>query len=65
MESKKNLKFKGFMAENGIKQAEIAELLGVDISNVNLKINGKQDWTLAQVRTICEKYKISANEYFL
>ena len=65
MEIEKNLKFKGFMAENGIKQAEIAELLGVDISNANLKINGKQDWTLAQVRAICEKYKISANEYFL
>lgn len=64
MENEKNLKFKGFMAENGIKQAEIAELLGVDISNANLKINGKQDWTLAQVRAICEKYKISANEYF-
>ena len=64
MEEAKNLKFKGYMAENGIKQSEIAELLELDISNVNLKINGNQPWTLAQVKAICEKYDISANEYF-
>ena len=59
-----NLKFKGFMAENKITQAELAELLKIDVSNVNLKVNGKQAWTLAQVKAICEKYNISAQEYF-
>ena len=51
-----NLKFKGYMAENGIKQNEIAELLKIDVANVNLKVNGKQDFTLPQIRAICEKY---------
>lgn len=60
-----NLKFKGFMAENGIKQTEIAEVLEIDVANVNLKVNGKQDFTLAQIRTLCEKYHISADEYFI
>lgn len=64
MEEPKNLKFKGYMAENGIKQSDIAELLGIDISNANLKINGNQPWTLLQVKEICLKYGISANEYF-
>lgn len=64
MTDEKNLKFKGYMAENGIKQIEIAELLGLDVSNVNLKVNGNQPWTLPQVKKICEKYEISANEYF-
>lgn len=59
------LKFKGYCAERGIKQAEIAETLGIDISNVNLKLNGKQDFTLSQVKTLCEKYEISADEYFV
>ena len=60
-----NLKFKGYMAENGIKQNEIAELLKIDVANVNLKVNGKQDFTLPQIRAICEKYGISADEYFI
>ncbi len=65
MEEIKNLKFKGYMAEHGIKQIDIAKLLDLDISNVNLKINGNQPWTLPQVKTICLKYGISADEYFL
>ena len=64
MTDTKNLKFKGYMAENGIKQSDIAKLLNIDISNVNLKVNGKSPWTLAQVKEICLKYKISADEYF-
>lgn len=57
----KNLKFKGWLAENGIKQKEIAELLGIDISNLNEKVNGKQEFTVPQIRTICQKYNISAD----
>jgi len=64
MEESKNLKFKGYMAEHNIKQTDIAELLGLDLSNVNLKINGKQPWTLLQVKQICLKFNISANDYF-
>lgn len=57
----KNLRFKGWLAENGIKQKDIAELLEIDISNVNEKINGKQEFTVAQIRTICQTYGISAD----
>ena len=60
-----NLKFKGFLAERNIKQDEIAELLGITVNNVNLKINNKQPWTLEQVKVICEKYEISADFYFV
>lgn len=56
-----NLKFKGWLAEHGIKQSEIAELLDIDISNVNQKINGKQEFTVPQIRAICNKYNISAD----
>jgi transcriptional regulator with XRE-family HTH domain len=55
------LGFKGWMAENNIKQSELAELLGLSIQSINLKVNGKQDFTLPQISVICGKYGISAD----
>lgn len=59
------MKFKGYCAEHGIKQAEIAELLDITIQGANAKINGRQEFTLSQVRKLCEHYGISADVYFL
>ena len=59
------MKFKGFCAEHGIRQKEIAELLGIDKSNVNLKMNNKQPFTLEQVKILCDTYHISADDFFL
>lgn len=59
-----NLKFKGYLAENGIKQNEIAELLGIELATANQKINGKQPWTLEQVKALCEHYNLVADIYF-
>ena len=47
-----------------IKQIEIAELLGLNLSSVNEKLNGKQPFTLNQVKILCDHYGISADEYF-
>ena len=65
MDGNLNLKFKGYMAENGIKQNEVAELLKIDVATANQKINGKQPWTLVQVKTLCEHYNLVADIYFL
>lgn len=54
-------KFKGWMVENGIKQADIASLIGISPTNINLKLNGNQNITLDDVRKICETYGISAD----
>lgn len=59
------LKFKGYCAEHNIKQSEIAELLGIAVSNVNKKLNGKEPFTLEQVKIICQHYHISADIYFV
>lgn len=59
------LKFKGYCVENGIKQIDIAKLLEITVANANEKINGKQPFTLAQVKKLCEEYGISADEYFI
>lgn len=58
-------KFKGWLVENEIKQSEVAELLGITESNLNLKLNGKQDISIEQVRKICSTYSISADTYFI
>lgn len=59
-------KFKAFLIENGIQQREVAELLGKSTSALNQNLNGTGgDFSLAEVRIICKKYGISADEYFL
>ena len=59
------LKFKAYCVEHGIKQSEIAELLKISLQNVNRKLNGKEPFTLEQVKLICKTYGISADEYFI
>lgn len=59
------LKFKGYCAEHNIRQREIAELLDLTIQTVNRKMNGKEMFTLEQVKKICEHYDISADAYFV
>lgn len=59
------LKFKGYCAENGIKQTEIAEILELTVQSVNKKMNGKEPFTFEQVKTLCKHYNISADEYFV
>lgn len=59
------LKFKGYCAEHNIKQSEIAELIKKTPQIVNAKMNGREPWTLEQIKIICNHYKISADEYFI
>ena len=58
-------KFKGYCAENGIKQKEICELLGLTKSTVSSKMNGRYPWTLEQIKKLCRHYGISADIYFV
>ena len=59
------LKFKGWLVEHQIKQADLAELLGITSENVNAKLNGRQEFTLSQVKKICDTYGISADDFFV
>lgn len=58
-------KFKGYMSEHDISQKEVANVLGITPENVNAKVNGRQDFTLAQVKTLCQHYGISADDFFV
>lgn len=54
-------KFKGWCAAHGVKVKDIADLLDIHVNNASEKINGKQNFTLPQIKTICETYGISAD----
>ena len=59
-------KFKGYLAENGIKQKELAERIGMNEVSLSQKINRSGSvFTLDEVKTICDVLDISADEFFL
>ena len=60
----KNLKFKAWLVEHDIKQQEIADLLGITLGNVNEKLNGKQEFTTQQIRTLCQQYGLTSTIFF-
>lgn len=59
------LKFKTYCVEHNIKQSEIATLLGISRTRANAKLNGKEPFTLKQVKVLCKHYGVSADEYFV
>lgn len=57
----KILSFKAWMAANGVKQKDLAKLLGLSLNSTNMKVNGKLDFSLEQIKVICSTYGISAD----
>lgn len=58
-------KFKAWMVENDVKQRDLAKILNLSISAISDRLNGKTDFTMEQVREICNYYKISSDVYFV
>lgn len=59
-------KFKGYLAENGIKQKDLAERIGMNEVSLSQKINRSGSvFTLDEVKTICDVLDISADDFFL
>ena len=56
-------KFKQFLLEQGIKQEEVATLLGMSRSQLNMILNGQRDndFKVDHVIKLAEHYQISAN----
>lgn len=66
MSNIKYLELKKFFLSKNIKQYEIADLLGIDRSTFNSKLNSNSaDFTLSEVRILCKKFNLDANKYFL
>lgn len=60
------VEFKNYLAEQRIKQEEVANLIGISRSQLNMILNGQRgnDFYASQVVKICNHYKISADKYF-
>ena len=58
-------KFKAWMKENGVKNSDIAKLLDITDATASKKLNGISDFTIGEIRTICNYYSISADTYFI
>lgn len=59
-------KLKSYLVENRIQQREIADLLGKSVSALNQNLNGTGgDFSVPEIRLICARYNISADEYFI
>lgn len=58
------VKFKGWLRENGLRYADIANLLGVSVATISAKINGTSDFLLSETRIIKRTYALSDNIFF-
>ena len=43
-------------------QSAFAEALGINVATLNLKLNGKTDWSLTEVEKVCTLLNISTTE---
>ena len=58
-------KLKGFLAENNIKQKQVAELLGISVPAFNKRLNGTgADFSIREARKICTTFNANV-EIFL
>lgn len=55
-------KLKGKIRENGDTQAVLAAALGISLSNLNDKINGKVSFRQNEIAAIRSRYDLSAAE---
>ena len=53
---------KAVMKLNDDTQAELAKALGLQVSNINERINGKIEFRRSEINTIRERYNLSPEE---
>lgn len=50
------------MFEKGITQAALAEKIGISVQGLGLKLNGKRQFTLPNIKAICPILEIPSSE---
>lgn len=51
-------KVKGLMAENGLKQIDVAVELGISLVALQQKLNGKTDFKLDEIRQLARTFNV-------
>lgn len=58
-------KLKGKITEEGLNQAQLAVAIGISVSSLNAKLNGKRQFTLGEAGKLIECLRIDdPNDYF-
>ena len=59
-----NHKLKGARVEKGLTQEDMAERIGISTYSYLMKENGKRDFTLTEMKKICETLDKELSEIF-
>lgn len=57
-------RLKGFRAEMGLTQKQMADILGMNVNTYRKKENGEREFTLSEVAKAQEKLKVDPQYYF-
>lgn len=57
-------KVKGYLIEHGVKQKYVASILDISITTFNNKINGVGDFTIGQVKKMCQELRMNTSIFF-
>jgi hypothetical protein len=52
--------FKAYLVREGIKLKDVADLFKCTVQTISMKNNGFSDYTMVEINTICNHFKISS-----
>jgi len=52
------------LVRRGWRQKDLAKFLGITTTNVNLKIRGKQGWTIEQIKSLLKEFNTTFEYLF-
>lgn len=62
--TKRHSKLKGIRVEKGLTQEDMAKRIGISTYSYLMKENGKRDFTLTEMKKICEILGTELSEIF-
>lgn len=57
------LNLKAWMVVNKVTQIQFANALGVSKQTINNKINGRRNFTLAEIKVLNKAFGVTANDF--
>ena len=55
-------KLRGLIKEKGLSESDLAKEINLSSSSLSYRLNGKVDWTVPEVRAICDVLQIDKSE---
>lgn len=55
-------KLRGLIKEKGLTESDLAKEINLSSSSLSCRLNGKTDWTVPEVRAVCDVLGIEKSE---